>query len=241
MMTTDSLINGQGTERLMYKLKWHLLGVLGVLLLLIMVFRLPNTASVGGSQSIGADLPEVARDDWVIQTPGFKIAFMDAQGNLLDAGPSTDENPALSIAPSSELKADYKVDHKVDYGEILKPLAQQLEQKERASLLVFPQLALDPLMAHEDWLMSLPSEAYTLQLLAGRNEQAIRGFLEKHQALGDLAYFRAQRGDQDWFVVVQGSYDTAQQAESSIMHLPEQIRNSGPWVRSVGSIQSVIR
>jgi DamX protein len=82
--------------------------------------------------------------------------------------------------------------------------------------------------------------AYTLQLVAVRDEPAARRFIEQHRLQGDIAYFKTTRSGRPWYSVIHGVYGDRSSALKSRETLPPALRNSGVWPRTFASVQAAM-
>jgi DamX protein len=93
----------------------------------------------------------------------------------------------------------------------------------------------------EDWLRVQNSNAYTLQILGVHERLTLQTFITKYQ-LKKVAMFKTTYRNKDWYVLAYGIYPTRSEAEAAIAKLPASLRkNTQPWVRSLGSIQKLIK
>ncbi len=99
------------------------------------------------------------------------------------------------------------------------------------------EAAIKHIQAEKKRLTGLDAKKYTLQLLGGRNEQAVKKFLKVHKDIEGLGYIKTQHKGGDWFVVIQGEYPTRQHAQAAISGLPATVRKKKPWPRRIGDIQ----
>jgi DamX protein len=90
------------------------------------------------------------------------------------------------------------------------------------------------------WLAQQSASHYTIQILGLSELQALRNYARDQSLEGDVAWFRTQRNNQDWFVLVAGNYPDAEAARAAIARLPAEVRRNQPWVRSFGSIQQAM-
>ena len=104
-----------------------------------------------------------------------------------------------------------------------------------------PVTAADGLTPREKWLMSLDKSQFTLQMLGATEEASVQKFLARYPSLKDIAYYRTTLRDRDWYVVVYGLYASKDAAKQALNDLPKGLRESGPWARSVESVQQEIR
>ena len=94
--------------------------------------------------------------------------------------------------------------------------------------------------ADEEALLKERSSAYTLQLFASFNAQAVEQFRARHAGLRVLV-FRTTRDDLPWYVAVSGSYRGRDEAKAAIPRLPADVRQLKPWARGLHDIQDELR
>ncbi len=93
----------------------------------------------------------------------------------------------------------------------------------------------------EDWLRVQNPNAYTLQILGVHERLTLQAFITEYQ-LKEVAMFKTTYRNKDWYVLAYGIYPTRSEAEAAIAKLPASLRkNTQPWVRSLGSIQRLIK
>jgi len=90
---------------------------------------------------------------------------------------------------------------------------------------------------NEKWLLSQPQENYTLQLIAGDNEERIRLFIIEHDLQDHAVYFKSSKRKNPWYSVVYGSYSRVASAQKAIDDLPNELRNLTPWIRDFASVR----
>jgi DamX protein len=100
-----------------------------------------------------------------------------------------------------------------------------------------PSRALSP--AQE--LLAWPAQEYTLQVLASGSLSGVKTFVAGQVNKKDLKIISSQRDGKPWHIVFAGRYKTLEEARGAIASLPLRQRKTGPWPRSLGSIQSQLR
>jgi len=90
----------------------------------------------------------------------------------------------------------------------------------------------------EGWLWSQDPSAYTLQLAAGTDKNAIEGFIKRHNLKGKAVYFHRLRDGKNWYILVYGSYPGYSKAKAAIGQLPQAVQKAKPWPRSFGAIHA---
>ncbi len=92
----------------------------------------------------------------------------------------------------------------------------------------------------EQWLLDQPSENYTLQVFWDWEQESLENFVEQNRLEGTLAFYKDRRTGKDRYVLLHGSYPTQREALGAIETLPEQVRNNGPWPRTLANIKTTI-
>ena len=67
-------------------------------------------------------------------------------------------------------------------------------------------------------------------------------FIEKHQLLKqkEIAYYESTFRGKPWFQLLYGLYPDRQAARLAANKLPENLRQAGPWIRSLAVVQKEI-
>ena len=91
---------------------------------------------------------------------------------------------------------------------------------------------------HAAWLWDQDPSRYTLQLLGGQNEQAVKQFINQQGLQGEAVFYRTRRDGKPWYVVVKGSYPDRQAALSARQQLSPQLQQQSPWPRSFSDIHA---
>lgn len=91
-----------------------------------------------------------------------------------------------------------------------------------------------------DWLSRQPPDYYTVQLLAARQPESIRRFIEEHSLGDDSRALVIQRDGESWHLLVSGSYPTKAAAREAIRSLPPSLQRTRPWPRRIGDLQALV-
>jgi len=75
-------------------------------------------------------------------------------------------------------------------------------------------------------------EGWTLQLVAGQQEQTVLNVLARDPTNAKLSYTLGERQGGPWFMVVYGQYESKDQARAAGANLPSELGVGDPWVRS---------
>lgn len=74
-------------------------------------------------------------------------------------------------------------------------------------------------------------EGWTVQLIAGNQEQTVLSLMDRHSSISGILYTHTQRQDQDWFVGFYGKFSSRDEARKAVERLPEALRDQSPWIR----------
>ncbi len=88
----------------------------------------------------------------------------------------------------------------------------------------------DPLKT-ESWILSQPSQAYTLHVMSVRNEQNLRDFIVEKNLADTAAYYRASRESGRWFVLLVGHYADMEAAEKAVPSIEKKLNVKGIIIR----------
>ena len=80
---------------------------------------------------------------------------------------------------------------------------------------------------------------FLLQVIAMSNREALDSYIEKHQAALEQPVLVVQNRSKgkDWHVLLIGPYKNRQAAKAARNKLPRAVRNEGPWIRRVSSLE----
>ncbi|MCP3675613.1 MAG: AAA family ATPase [Gammaproteobacteria bacterium] len=92
----------------------------------------------------------------------------------------------------------------------------------------------------EQYLISLPDNNYTVQLIGLSKESSIQAFIAKHN-FKDVYYYRSSLNEKLWFIIVLKSYANKNDAASARANLPAELIKNGPWIKSLKTIKNEIR
>lgn len=75
------------------------------------------------------------------------------------------------------------------------------------------------------------SGGWTIQLVAGNQEQTALNTLRRYPQVDSMVYTRGERGGKPWFMVFQGNYPTKDAAQKAAQALPAGLVSGVPWIR----------
>ena len=91
------------------------------------------------------------------------------------------------------------------------------------------------------WLLQQNPNYWTLQVLGARDPETLVKFIKQYQLHDDTAWYQTELSGKPWYVLVYRFYTDKDIARQSIQRLPEGIRKSSPWVKSVAAVQKSIK
>lgn len=90
------------------------------------------------------------------------------------------------------------------------------------------------------WLWSRDPGQYTIQLIGADNRQAIVAFSKTLKLTLPLAYFRTQRNNKPWHILVYGEFNNEKAALKVIKQLPTHLRKEQPWPKAFSSVHEAL-
>ena len=95
----------------------------------------------------------------------------------------------------------------------------------------------------EKWLLQQNPSFFTIQIMGGRNEKALRSYAQthRHRYRGPMAYYQTKFKGGTWYPLLYGLYPTHKQALAAKRALPDDIQKLSPWVRKISAVQKAIR
>jgi DamX protein len=93
---------------------------------------------------------------------------------------------------------------------------------------------------HEQQLMKQSPQRYAVQLMA-MDQKSVTAFVAKYGLVDQVVYFRTRAGGQDLYAALLGSFPSREQALAAGHEVARQAEGVRPWVRSLASVQQVIR
>jgi DamX protein len=182
----------------------------------------PSTASPsaqqeqsGSGSEVVKTIPLPAEDTTVVEEPA------------LAKTPEPAPPPTASTLPAAPTPPVSVVESKA----VAEPTKIVSKNKE-----VSPITPVKPSSQEQDWLKAQPADNYTLQLMASKDEEAARRFLEKRHLQGKAAYYPVVRNGQTLYAIVYGSFPARGDAVQAAKELPKTWGIRNPWIRSFKSL-----
>ncbi len=90
------------------------------------------------------------------------------------------------------------------------------------------------------WLLAQRPGHYTLQILGGGSETAIRQFVVANRLTGPSAILQTARNGKPWYVLLYGAYPSRAAASQALAQMSATVRAAKPWPRSIAAVQGEI-
>jgi len=93
----------------------------------------------------------------------------------------------------------------------------------------------------ESWVLDKRAKYWTIQMLAFNEEQKVRSFIDQNKLNAKAGYFKERSSNEVFYKLIYGVYKTKVQADFARQNLPSALKEHGPWLRSIESVQAVIK
>lgn len=91
-------------------------------------------------------------------------------------------------------------------------------------------------------LMAAPGSNFVIQLFGSHKLESAQAFAKQYRSkIGKTLLYHTNHKQKDWYVVVLGPYVNRAAGMSKVKQLPAKLQAQKPWVRSVASVQKVIK
>ena len=161
---------------------------------------------------------------------GYVAAYYHLAQRMLERGGSDDEAIALVNRAAQKGYA---------------PAQRYLSGGSNKSLAVAPEVLLDSSKASvyqtETWINRQRANYWTIQLLAFKERSKVHEFIREHGLQGDAAYFVERNNGEVLYKLVYGAFSSKDKASFARQNLPSDLREFGPWLRTISSVQAIIK
>ncbi|MDF3030444.1 MAG: hypothetical protein K0R03_1002 [Moraxellaceae bacterium] len=106
---------------------------------------------------------------------------------------------------------------------------------------VVPAVEHGPEYRDAAWVHEQSPESFTIQVLAARDEEAVKRFLAEREDRSQFVYFLYPQGGESWFVVTTGSYPSHELAAGIIDSRDFGGLPAKPFPRRMGAYQDALR
>lgn len=90
-------------------------------------------------------------------------------------------------------------------------------------------------------LLSLPGNAYVLQLMAASAEDKLAEYVAEQPNKDNLHAYKTERGGKVLYILVEGYYADKASAQAAVANLPPQQQKGGPWPKKIEQIHQELR
>lgn len=92
------------------------------------------------------------------------------------------------------------------------------------------------------WLKTQDPNHWTLQILGARDPHSLVKFVTQNKlSLDDTAWYVTDLKGKPWYVLLHLFYVDQDIARKSIAHLPAELQQGSPWVKSIGAVQKAMK
>lgn len=88
-------------------------------------------------------------------------------------------------------------------------------------------------------LQLMGAKGYTIQIMGVRAPQLLDTFIAENH-LTEAMYYHTKLNQQDWYVLVYGNYQNADEAKAALLKLPDAVKRQQPWIRSFDGVRQAI-
>lgn len=93
----------------------------------------------------------------------------------------------------------------------------------------------------ESWLKRRHAESWTIQILAFNDERKVQTFIDEHGLQRQASYYIENANGEALYKLVYGVYDSKDKADFARQNLSTDLKQHGPWLRTMASVQDAIR
>ncbi|MCL6414948.1 AAA family ATPase [Aestuariirhabdus sp. Z084] len=122
-----------------------------------------------------------------------------------------------------------------------KPQADPAEKPEPAPKAQSKPVTLPTLSASQRWLLAQSPSAYSLQMLGGRQRQAVEAFIGRMGKGANWHLVETSHQGKAWYVALYGSYPSREAALAAVKSMSAALQAQKPWARALGPLQLEIK
>ncbi len=209
-----------------------------------------TTETIGESpQSTELLAPADTRDDATesateAPTPSASAAALDdslaesTQATAADATASDDTQTVDAQVQTTETAATDPIASESTSNAIVTAAVEPAPAPQATNPL--PNSVLSGVISGSKWIERRDPNRFTVQLLAGADEAALRLHARKHGMTSLSAIYRTLRNGEPWFALVHGDFSSSVEAREAVATLPEIWQQNSPWIRRFDDVQKAI-
>ena len=92
----------------------------------------------------------------------------------------------------------------------------------------------------ETWILQRKPSSWTIQMLAFKELAKMKTFIQDNKLNTSAAYFIERADGVVYYKLIYGVYQNKEQADQARKNLPSKLKEFGPWLRPMSSVQAVI-
>ena len=205
------------------------------------VLRFQVVASTPSSAEIPVPQPESASELAVVEPAPLADSTVPA-GEEAEPAPLPLVAPAIRQEDRAEVAAPQPARDPVPEPEVeaasVSATPTPVAPRPPAPVTTRPSPVISAALRDTQWLAEQPPGNFTVQLLASGQQENIQRLARDPALQAPLAAYMAMRDGQSLYVLTQGSYANRAEAERAAARVPAGLQ---PWVRSIASVQEVMR
>lgn len=168
------------------------------------------------------------------QNPGSGPALRDPEPDKTAI--SEDERQHISGPEDAVDTEDAGPDQPQEDGELLRAR----ENSNEIEIDVLPGPEIKSFTSPEEFILSLPENLYTVQLMGANDRAYLIDVSKAHRISGEAVCFEKKNGSTEWYVLIYKLFSDRSEAMACVENLPSEIKTNSPWIRKIGDIQREI-
>lgn len=209
------------------------------------MLEMPASKGEEGKEEVGrVTPPALKQSDKTVESTENKSEYIRAADSLVS--PANEDSEDKSLIKFSEVDSAQAFESKAraELAGLVQNSATEKQQLQsppsKSGITPNPVQLNQSLTADEQRLLSFVSENFTLQVLSGGSEEAVKEYMKRQSNQADLAMFSTKRDGSAVYIVVAGRFESSQAARNAVSDLPQEQQRAGPWPRTFKSVQADI-
>lgn len=180
-------------------------------------------------------------DDVSVSKDVEQAELADAETEVsLDSRVIDSESERVEPPISNNIEATVEDDKSEIDSTVTESTTVNEEDKKTAGVTEQADPELAQFMLDESKLLNMQKQSLAVQLAVLSSAEALARFKANHPTVAINSYLRNWQGKVQW-VVILAPYDDNNEARAAIAALPESLKNSGPFVKTLQAVQAEIR
>ena len=180
-------------------------------------------------------------DDVSVSSDVEQIGLADTETEVsLDSRVIESENERVEQPINNNIETTVEDDKSEVDSTVTESTTVNEEDKKTAGVTEHADPELAQFMLDESQLLNMQKQALAVQLAVLSSAEALARFKANYPTVAINSYLRNWQGKMQW-VVILAPYDDTNKARAAIALLPESLKNSGPFVKTLQAVQAEIR